>query len=503
MKKHFFSASLFMAFLSLALWTTGCSDDDGYPDVDGQAPSFKLTSEHIQSAQGRTFTIEGTVADADGIATIQLECPDLYLNKTIDLLEIYEKPLETYELKYDFKLRKDEVGEAFTVKVTVTDVGGRSVSQDVLITMDGDFEVPVFKSAPEEGGMLTVLLREGEEPILTLKVSMTDDRALDYLDVTIEGIEGYAPKRVNLNQQAAYDYSEDITFPFEKKDYPLTLAMADTLGNIVTRKAIISVTDVQDFEKMYLADVATDAELNSDVFGVPMCVDHTGEFEYKANYYCEKANTEVYFLPQKTGFTPVCYGIDATDPTKLTDDRTAMKPLVLTEANVYYEIKFNILQKTYEVSTYSVTDAVDPWGTDMVYGTKCLDLWGNKTEYIDFTFGLTYSEPNGVVSFVQDETNPHLFYSKEPLQLTAGEKMHFIIHNYHTSNWWNYVRWCSISSTDVDIFGYYTGSASKNPDYTGPTNTQDVWSEPDVVTTGSYRFCFDSHLGRAKLVRIN
>ena len=37
MKKHFFNAT-FWALLSLALWTTGCSDDDGYSDVDGQIP---------------------------------------------------------------------------------------------------------------------------------------------------------------------------------------------------------------------------------------------------------------------------------------------------------------------------------------------------------------------------------------------------------------------------------------------------------------------------------
>ena len=44
MKKHFFNATLFWAFLSLALWTTGCSDDDGYPDVDGQSPTMTLAT---------------------------------------------------------------------------------------------------------------------------------------------------------------------------------------------------------------------------------------------------------------------------------------------------------------------------------------------------------------------------------------------------------------------------------------------------------------------------
>ena len=50
----------------------------------------------------------------------------------------------------------------------------------------------------------------------------------------------------------------------------------------------VSVTDVQDFEKMYLADVATEAELNSDVFGVPMRIDHVGEFQYQALFIARK-----------------------------------------------------------------------------------------------------------------------------------------------------------------------------------------------------------------------
>ena len=151
MKKHLFNAALLWAFLSLTLWTTGCSDDDGYPDVDGQDPSIALTTDHIQTAAGRTFTLEGTITDADGISTIQLQCADLYLNKTIDLIEIYDKPLETYELSYNFEIQPNEIGEQFTVKVTVTDVGGRSVSQDVRVTLDGDFENPIFVIAPTNG----------------------------------------------------------------------------------------------------------------------------------------------------------------------------------------------------------------------------------------------------------------------------------------------------------------------------------------------------------------
>ncbi len=499
MKKHFFHVPLW-TFLLLTLWMTGCSDDDGYADVDGQNPTLTLAVQHIQSAAGRTFTVEGTVTDADGIATIRLVCSALYLDKTIDLIEIYGEPLTSYELAYSFTTQSDELGESFTITVTVTDVGGRTYTQDVLVTMDGDFEEPVFVSgAPDDGGLLPVILREGETPSLEIAISMSDDRGLDYLDIDIEGIDGF-PVHYDLGAQTTGTYTQTVYFPEEIAQYAYTVAVADTAGNVVSRTATISVTDVMDYDKMYICDVATEAELTSDVFGVPMCIDHTGEYQYQAIYYNAEAGTEVYFIPTASSLS-VTYGIDSSNEDRLTNDPNYVQPLVLNLSNTYYVIDIDILNLTYEISnTYSVDDAQDPWGTDMTYGEETFDLWGDGSTYIAFTFGLTSSNPTAVESFTQDATNPHLFYS-EPMTLSSGETMNFIIHNYHTNEWWNAVRWCSTSSTDLDVFGYYTGSSSKNDAYTGPTNTQDVWSQPTVTTGGTYRFYFDSHLGRAKLVR--
>ena len=471
--------------------------------MDGQAPSIALTADHIQTAAGRTFTLEGTITDADGISTIQLQCADLYLNKTIDLIEIYDKPLETYKLSYNFEIQPNEIGEQFTVKVMVTDVGGRSVSQDVRVTLDGDFENPIFVIAPTNGSMVTALLREGEIPKFTMNISVTDDRALDYLILNIEGIEEYTNLRVDADGGKAFEQAFDITMPVEKKDYPMTISVYDKTGKSSTIKCTVSVTDVQDFEKMYLADVATEAELNSDVFGVPMRIDHVGEYQYQALYYCRNANTEIFFLPQKTSFSPVCYGLDPENEDMLTDDPSTAKPIVLTHANVYYKINFNILQKTYEIDFYSVEDAIDPWPASMTYGLPTMDKWNDGgSTMMDFTFGMTSTNPTEVVSLKQDATNPHLFYY-DPMSLTGGESMNFIIHNYHTDQWWNFVRWCSDTEDNPEVFGYYNGSSMKNAAYTGPTTTQDVWSKPRVTATGSYQFWFDSHLGRAKLVRVN
>lgn len=219
MKKHLFNAALLWAFLSLTLWTTGCSDDDGYPDVDGQSPTLTLATEHIESGAGHSFTIEGKLTDTDGIASIRLQCPDLYLNKTIDLIEIYGAPKTEYDLSYSYNIKRDEIGERFTVKVTVIDVGGREVSKDVLVTMDGDFASPTFTIAPDAA--VTVLMKS--ETKFKLSFTVTDDRILDYVIINIPGIDGFDNRRVEADGKSSLSFTEPIILPNEVQSYNLSL----------------------------------------------------------------------------------------------------------------------------------------------------------------------------------------------------------------------------------------------------------------------------------------
>lgn len=155
------------------------------------------------------------------------------------------------------------------------------------------------------------------------------------------------------------------------------------------------------------------------------------------------------------------------------------------------------------MKTYSVNEADDPWPSSMVYGEPTLDKWNDGgSTWMDFTFGMTSTNPTEVNPFVQDGNNPHLFTYDDPIYLRANEQMHFIIHNYHTDQWWDFVSWRSDSATDPEVFGYSTKSAFRNRSYSGPTTGEDIWSEPVVKETGNYQFYFDSHLGRAKLVRV-
>lgn len=507
MKKHFFNAT-FWAFLSLALCTTACSDDDGYPDVDGQNPAMALTTDHIQSAAGRTFTIEGTLTDADGISSISLRCADLYLNKTIDLIEIYGEPQTSYDLSYSYELQPDELGESFTVTVTVTDVGGRQVSQDVLVTMDGDFENPVFTVSPSSE--LTVLI--AAETGFTLNFSVTDDRALDYVVINIPGLVGFENFEIPANGQTSLDVSQRITFPSEEATYEMTVTAVDRVGNEETRTSTISVSEMQNFPKMYLADVATTAELNSDVFGVPMLINHPAEYQYRARYYNKAAGTEIFFLPQKTDFTPICFGLDPNDNTKLTYDPETAQPIVLEEAGVYYEIDINVLDLTYSMRTYPVSEATSPMG-HYTYGTQCFDRWENGTEYIDFFIGWGGSPQDaGNHLFEQDANNPHLFYypTEGTWTLEAGEEMNFIISNYHPDGWWDHVEWRCDDSANPEKFGYFSKKNDVNPNWEGTnqrwedgTVVGDNWVKPTVTVGGNYRFEFDAHLGRGKIVPAN
>ncbi|MDR1201991.1 MAG: hypothetical protein LBL58_10245, partial [Tannerellaceae bacterium] len=139
------------------LFFMGCKDDDGFSDVDGLAPVINLETEHVQTEAGREFTIEGTIEDNDGIGSIRLQCAELALDKTIDLLALRDTLVYHYELAYKFTTDKTFTGDNLTVKITVTDVGGRTTEETLRITMDGDFTAPLFTAAPDVA--VTVLLK--------------------------------------------------------------------------------------------------------------------------------------------------------------------------------------------------------------------------------------------------------------------------------------------------------------------------------------------------------
>lgn len=161
--------------------------------------------------------------------------------------------------------------------------------------MDGDFSAPAFTASPDKE--VTVLIKQ--QTSFKLSFTATDDRQLDYVLINIPGVEGYADKKVDAGGQSSLTHTEKFALPNVAKSYNITLKAVDKKGNETVTTSVLNVSEMPDFPKMYLADVATVEELNSDVFGVPMVISHTGAYQYRARYYNETAGTKIFFLPQR------------------------------------------------------------------------------------------------------------------------------------------------------------------------------------------------------------
>ncbi len=477
-------AKLLLAVLAIATMTVGCKDDNDYPDVDGQAPTISLSKEHIQSEIGRQFTIAGTAADKDGLKSIRLQNSDLQIDKTIDLLTIYgDSLLHNYSLSYNITTAKTQTGDSFPIKVTVTDVGGRETEVTQLVTMDGDFTPPSFTAVPDAA--ITVLMKQNTK--LNLRFSAVDDKALDYVLIAIPEIN--FSEKVSANGKTL-DYNKQITLPAALAVYNLTITAVDKFALSTTKTSQITVSEMPDFAKMYLADVETAAELNSDLYGVPMLIDHTEAYTYTAHYYNKTAGTKIRFVPQKTDFEPICFGIDPNNTSTLTDDPSISQPIVLSEAGKYYEITFNVKTGAYNVKTYTPTTA-----KMVLDGSKTInynDGSGDQPFQICLagaglpdTPNWTTNQNNKAFILKQDTQNPYILY--RDFTLTKGTKISFTISATHWWGWWPepYWRFDKSGENEYNV---------KN----GGDNMKEVVAPAD----GNYRFEFDYSLLRSRIIPV-
>lgn len=491
MKARFLHGAALWTFLFAATLATGCSDDNDYKDVDGQKPTLELTTEHIRTEVGREFTISGMITDADGIRSIRLQSEGLRINKTIDLLEIYQEPVYSYELKYNFTASEELEGGSFLLLITVVDLGGRSVESTLIVSMDGDFTDPTFTIVPS--GTITVLMKEQTK--LNLRFTAEDNMALDYVEVSIPDLD--ISEKIDAEGKKIFECAQALSLPSQEGTYDMILTAVDKFEHKVTSTCKISVSPLPDFSKMYLTDVTDVKLLTSDLFGVPMLIDHTGEYQYEARYYSEARGTKVRFIPQKTDFYPICFGIDPNGTGKLTDEPDISEPIVLQEKG-YYKITFNTRTGIYNVETYIPTDEVIEYGklTDpnpdviveenkypfsMVLTGNGLPTIAGKDEW--------HPDWNNSVQLTQDSENKYLLYAE--MELTKARKVRFEVTPYHPWGWWFTPAWhCETSSGENEYW-------VKND------NSQGEMTEVTVPKDGKYMFKFDYHLCRGKLYPID
>lgn len=469
------------AVMGLALCGCGDDDDVSYSSVDGLAPVITLTPDHVRFQTGHTFYVKGVVSDADGLRSITLKNEEMHLDKTIDLLTVYRDSLiHEYNLNYSYSPDEEWAeSDQYNVDITVTDVVGKTASATLLVTPDGDDTAPEFDPAPS--AELSVLQ---QDPVLSLETTVKDNKLLKYVVVDIPGISVY--DSITVGNVSSYTLSKQYTFPNDKEDvYEMRITACDQFDNATTVTSNVTVSG--DYPKMFLFDFDNASYLTSDLFGVPMLIDHTGKNEYRARYYNQKAGTGIRFLPSKTALEPICFGVDPENSAVLTNDPAKAQPIVLNDVG-YYEITFNSMSGEYEVKTYTPTSTPFPqgeaWvenGVDQVYelslagaGLPGVGNWSTADPYI----------------LTPDADNPYFFYAE--MDLTEGTVIEFTITPKSTNGWWPEPFW---------RFEFGDNDSGEN-EYNTKNNGNNM-TKVTVKTTGKYRFEFDTELLRSRFYPVN
>lgn len=464
--KRLLFASMLLSASAVAL--TSCGDDTKWPEVDGLAPVVSLNDIEVHLEPGMNISIKGNLTDADGITTIRLESPGLYLDKTIDLVEIYGEPLKEYQLDYNAQsTRYDESTEQFVVKITVTDAGGRQTVQNFSVSLDGDFTAPYFTVKPDE--TLTILIKD--KTLLKLNFEVEDNRTIDYVTINLVKVSGTTetsmpgyPRTIKGDGKTV-TFTEAIEVPAEAATYKAYIDAYDAdYGDGVHTVSAVStfyVQELPDFDVIYLADVDNDAALNADVFGVPMAMDHIAPYKYRVRYYNATAGTQVCFIPQKGSFNPICFAPLKDNAAELGDELDSENKIVLDKEATYYEFTVDTWNRSYSVSTYAISEAISPV-KNMPYGQDFLNTWvdwNTDDPWMQkFYFGPA-SGPGEVVEMTQDKKNPNLFTVEWNVNASTfggdANELKFIIHNWHSHGWWNYAAWRVDNSGDPSKCEWY------------------------------------------------
>jgi len=294
-----------------------------------------------------------------------------------------------------------------------------------------------------------------------------------YLDKTIDVYKGDS---LTTNYNLSYEFimPENAV----DKENVISIAVTNVGNREITSSVSVYISDI--YQKMYLADVATDAELVSDLFGVPMLIDSIGENIFEAKYYASTANTEVKFIPQTTSFSPHCYGIDPSNESNLIDSQEAL-PIILAEVG-YYKININLNSLTYSVEKYTPDDEVYTSYTDTDDDNEYVGELGIVGKGFPEYPNQSWSVPDAII-FDRDADNLYLFTKTLDLEGTVE----IVLTPEHKSGWWLSPSWHFDRAID--------------PEKTVQSSSINVNMEVPIRTT--YTLIFDSHLNRMRAVKVD
>ena len=347
----------------LLLIVAACSEDEF--QLPKSEPLINLSSNTISGLPGGTALIEAKITDPVGLAEVQIVYSNWSLQENIAISEAVECDL-MYELSVP---EANEIGSSHDIKIIATNVNGVSfeIIQPLILNMD--INAPEISNNTKPG---IAFLKEGTD--LTIELDITDNMIISTFTIV-----GPSLSEEIVIESSSFSYSRELNIQSEGI-YEYQVTVNDEGGNSTTEK--VKVAAYNPFEKMYLADVNTDQELNSDLMGVPMLInsfeneDSVGKV-FEAYYYNEEANTEIRFIPSKESFAPVAFGADS-EPGKLSvASDVSVSPIIL-ESTGYTKISLDFRDMSYSVEPYTPSDT--PFDTIVVHGTGGVLVNGEQLE---------------------------------------------------------------------------------------------------------------------------
>lgn len=444
--KQIFLLLVSMTFLLL----TGCKDDNEASYPESSNPEIIVKRNELYSIPNRKFVIKADLKDDLGLKSLRISAPELSLNK--EIIFSTDTLVTTYELAYEFLAPADtKETDQFNVNLLLTDVSGNSISKELTLRLDGDFNAPGIRDLkPSDGSVIF----KTEETNVNISFGVTDETGIDSVIVAIEELN--IIEKIEVGGTKEFTFNQTYTIPSVLATYEISITTVDNFvePNRKSQKAYFSVTD--GLTEMYLADVPMGTDLTEDILGVPMYYHKKKDGVFTFKYYADRDNKAIYFLGQETSFEPHCFG--GLGEGKLENSSSA-QPIVLPQKG-YYEIVVDGSAMTYTATPYTPTSPV--------YDPAHITICGNGMK-------LGGWDPNNTDLLLSADTdNPYRI--GRMLEMTGGDVAMTITSPNWGSPWWR-----------LEIKGTITFLGGGNPLYKGKE--------------GMYKYIMDTELERAFLVK--
>lgn len=411
---------LFFLVFFAALFV-GCQENEpSFPA--SEPPTISASTGEIYGAPNRKFEIKAALADDLGLQSVRIQIPELSLDKVITLGT--DPLVTTYDLSYFFDVPADRgASEAFKIKLTITDVSGNAVDEDINLRLDGEFNAPaITMDSPKEGAV--ILLPSSN--IMKVKFTVNDDSGIDFVHVTCAALS--IDDIVTLNGVSSYTYDKDYALPRTDASYVLTITAKDKFAMPNTGTLNVNVIASNDYPAIYLCDQPKGTNLTTDAVGVPMYFHDKNGQDFEFKYYADTDNKEIYFLGQEGDFAPHCFGLNGSSLAYGTNT----SPIVLPTKG-YYKIKMNSKALTYSVTKYTPTSKVwadianGQWHDDVALRKPFVSVCGGGIQ------GANWDTWNAWV-----QTGLHLANNpNNPYQLVGEYTLTGTMECTFTGQWWD------------------------------------------------------------------